>query len=97
MKNYLHFFLLTASIVIKLSSMALHLYVDHEDDLSEEKCELCVDAINNQELESFTAADFPSLEVYSFDFFEQINTYKSVCKKPSLGNALFSRPPPTLS
>lgn len=94
MKNYLHFFILMAAIVIKISSMAMHFYVDHTDDLTEEKCELCVEAINNQELESFTPIEFSTLEVYTSHFSEQINFYNSVFRKPSLGNTLFGRPPP---
>lgn len=74
--------------------MALHMYVDHEDDLSEENCELCIDAIKNQNLESFTATDSPILLVCFSNYSDPLNSYKSVVKNPSLDNALFGRPPP---
>jgi len=77
--------------------MALHVYVHHADeDESEEKCELCVDAVQNQEIESFAAVQLSILELNTFNFSEQKNSYKSVFKKTSIDSYRFGRPPPSL-
>lgn len=95
MKNYLHFLLLTTIIVLKLSSMALHIYVHHDDD-QEENCELCVDALTNQDIDSSIPEQLGIIDIPTFNFSEEQNFYKSVFIKLSTDNVLFGRPPPSL-
>ena len=94
MKNYLHFFFLITIIVFKLSSMALHIYVHHDDDKGE-KCELCIDALNNQDVDSYIPVQLSVVELPVLNSLEKKNYYKSIYRKLSTDNVRFGRPPPS--
>jgi len=74
--------------------MALHIYVHHDDE-NEETCELCIDALENQDTDSYIPIQLSIVELQINNFSEQKNYYKSIYRKLSIDNFRFGRPPPS--
>ena len=96
MKKFLQILFLVVVIVLKVSSVAFHIYVQHGDDMHQDKCELCEYAVNNQDIDSDIPEQYNNIELLSYIFSEQKDFYKSVNKRLSIDNTCFGRPPPSL-
>ncbi len=96
-KNFLHIAFLVTAIVLKVSSVSIHMFVEHnEGEASGEKCELCEHAIHNQELDSDTPEQYTSIEIFFTNYANQNNLYKSIAPSVAIDSSLFGRPPPSL-
>lgn len=96
MKKHFHIFLLVGVILLKLSSVMLHQYIDHNDAASHgDVCELCEYAVHNQDVDSGNTLAFCEIEAYAVTPFVKENFYKSIYKKQIADQVLFGRPPPS--
>lgn len=85
------------AVVLKVSSSALHIYIDHKDaDDVQDKCELCEYAVQNQDMDAYVPVLHFELVLLDDNFSEEKNFYHSVDRKIALTSILFGRPPPSI-
>ncbi len=98
LKKYFHILFLVGIITLKILSVPLHMYFNHNgSDDHQDTCELCEHAIQNQDLDTYKAVVLHTVALFNKDSYSQEkNYYKSVYKKSLLTTIRFGRPPPSL-
>jgi len=97
MKKYVQLFFFITLIAFKVAAVQVYWH-DCPDDGAIDDCEICENAIHNQNIESSFSEPFYSFEIcHTPAFSKQESHYESVIIYRLSTTAHFGRPPPSLA